>query len=79
MYPDSIKQVAEHPSPGVKFPSSQVSELEDSYLEFPHNLVQFDLSPSALTQDQPDSTVHVAEQPSPVDKLPSSQTSQFAV
>ena len=75
--PDSIRQVVEHPSPGVRLPSSHFSELEDSYLAFPHNQVQFDLSPSALTQDQPDSTVQVAEQPSPVDKLPSSHTSQF--
>jgi hypothetical protein len=62
--------VAEHPSEGFVFPSSQVSV--PLMAPSPHTAVHTDGWPA---QDQPDSTWQVAEHPSLGLAFPSSQTS----
>jgi hypothetical protein len=69
--------VPEHPSPGVAFPSSHCSELEDSFFEFPHFRLHTESTLATLVHSHPDSTVHVLLHPSEFELLSSSQTSEF--
>jgi hypothetical protein len=59
--PVSVVQVLEQPSPGVRFPSSQISVPD--FTPSPQVVEQVEgLVPA---QTQPDSMVQVSEQPSP--------------
>ena len=64
--------MAEHPSLGSAFPSSQVSPEAESTVPLPQVNVQTEGSPEQVYAG---STVHVAEHPSPGFVFPSSQAS----
>jgi hypothetical protein len=70
--PFSTWQIAEHPSLGLAFPSSQVSPAP-SMTPFPQAKVQVEGSPEQVYAG---STWHVPEHPSPGAVPPSSQPSE---
>jgi len=72
-------QVALHPSLGVVFPSSQVSEFEDSSLLLPQSLSHVDKALGTVVHPHPDSIAQLELHPSRLFGLPSSQASPIAV